>query len=39
VWATVNGDPFLTVGDHDAGSAFAYAIDCTPHWAPAAFLE
>lgn len=39
VWATVSDDPFLVVGDVDAGSAFAYATDCAPHWAPSEFLE
>ena len=39
VWATVNNDPFLVVGNHGDGSAFAYATDCAPHWAPEAFLE
>lgn len=39
VWATVNDDPFLVVGDAGAGSTFAYATDCAPHWAPTTFLE
>ena len=39
VWATVDDDPFLVVGDHGDGSSFAYATDCAPHWAPEAFLE
>ncbi|MFC4986744.1 glutamine amidotransferase [Saliphagus infecundisoli] len=39
VWATVNDDPFLVVGDHGEGSTFAYATDCAPHWAPEAFTE
>lgn len=39
VWASVGNDPFLVVGDHGDGSAFAYATDCAPHWAPEEFLE
>lgn len=39
VWATVRDDPFLVVGDHGDGSAFAFATDCAPHWAPEEFLE
>lgn len=39
VWATVDDDPFVVVGDHGAGSAFAFASDCAPHWAPESFLE
>lgn len=39
VWATVHDDLFLVVGDSGAGSTFAYATDCAPHWAPTAFLE
>ncbi|WP_049972667.1 glutamine amidotransferase [Haladaptatus cibarius] len=39
VWATVRGDPFLTVGDYGDGSSFAYATDCAPHWAPEGLLS
>ncbi|RBI60487.1 hypothetical protein DMJ13_19510 [halophilic archaeon] len=39
VWATVDDDPFLVVGDTGDGSAFAYATDCAPHWAPEALLD
>ncbi|WP_435361720.1 glutamine amidotransferase [Haloarchaeobius sp. DFWS5] len=39
VWATVRDDPFLVVGDYGAGSSFAFATDCAPHWAPEEFLE
>ncbi|WP_440009719.1 glutamine amidotransferase [Halomicrococcus sp. SG-WS-1] len=39
VWATVDDDPFLVVGDAGDGSAFAYATDCAPHWAPEALLD
>lgn len=39
VWATVDDDPLLVVGDHGDGSAFAFATDCAPHWAPQSFLE
>lgn len=39
VWATVKDDPFLVIGDAEEGSAFAYATDCAPHWAPTQFLD
>jgi uncharacterized membrane protein len=39
VWATVDSDPFVVVGDHGDGNAFAYATDCAPHWAPEAYLD
>lgn len=39
VWVTVDDDPLLVVGDYGAGSAFAFATDCAPHWAPPEFLE
>jgi uncharacterized membrane protein len=39
VWATVNDDPLLVVGDRGKGSAFAYATDCAPHWASEDLLE
>lgn len=39
VWATVDSDPLLVVGDYGEGSAFAFTTDCAHHWAPPAFLE
>lgn len=39
VWATVDDDPLLVVGDHGTGRTFAFTTDCAPHWAPPAFLE
>lgn len=39
VWASVDEDPFLVVGHAGRGSTFAYATDCAPHWASAAFLN
>lgn len=39
VWATVRGDPFLTVGDYGDGSSFVYTTDCAPHWASEALLS
>lgn len=39
VWATVNDDPFLVVDDVEDGTAFAYATDFAPHWAPTALLK
>lgn len=39
VWATVDDDPLVVVGDHGEGSAFAFTTDCAHHWAPTEFLE
>ncbi|MCU4751217.1 glutamine amidotransferase [Halobacteria archaeon AArc-curdl1] len=39
VWAAVENDPLLVVGEHGNGHAFAFATDCAPHWAPLEFLE
>jgi uncharacterized membrane protein len=39
VWATVDEDPLLVVGDYGEGSAFAFTTDCAEHWAPRPFLE
>lgn len=39
VWAVVNDDPLLVVGDCNEGSVFAYATDCAPHWASEDLLE
>ncbi|WP_255358977.1 glutamine amidotransferase [Haladaptatus sp. R4] len=39
VWATVQDDPFLAIGDYGDGSSFAYATDCAPHWAPEGLLS
>ncbi|MGA9402790.1 glutamine amidotransferase [Haladaptatus sp.] len=39
VWATVQDDPFLVIGDYGDGSSFAYATDCAPHWAPEGLLS
>lgn len=39
VWATVDSDPLLVVGNYGEGSAFAFTTDCAQHWAPPAFLE
>lgn len=27
-------DPIITIGQYGEGKTFAYATDCTPHWAP-----
>lgn len=39
VLATVGDDPLLVVGTHGSGRSVAFASDCAPHWAPAAFCE
>jgi len=39
VWATVNNDPLLVVGDHEEGSSVAFMSDCAEHWAPRDLLE
>ena len=36
---TVNGDPLIVLGRYGKGRACAFATDCAPHWAPAAFCE
>lgn len=38
VWATVNDDPLIVVGDYYEGSSFAFTTDCAEHWAPRKFL-
>lgn len=39
VWATIENDPLLAVGDYGEGKTFAFTTDCAPHWAPMEFLE
>jgi len=34
VLMTVNGDPFVVVGEHGRGRSLAYAGDVGPHWGP-----
>ncbi len=34
-----NGDPFLAVHAYGKGRTAAFASDCSPHWAPPAFLN
>jgi len=35
----VNQDPFLAVHQYGKGRSAAFASDCSPHWAPPAFLN
>lgn len=39
VLATVGDDPLLVVGTAGAGRSVAFASDCSPHWAPPAFMD
>ena len=39
IWAVVDDDPLLVVGDYGDGSSFAFTTDCAEHWAPREFLE
>jgi Uncharacterized membrane protein len=34
-----DGDPFLAVHEYGKGRAAAFASDCSPHWAPPAFIN
>lgn len=36
---SVEGDPFLVLGDHGDGRTAAFASDCSPHWGSPAFIE
>lgn len=33
------GDPIISVREYGKGHTMAYAMDCAPHWAPAAMYE
>jgi uncharacterized membrane protein len=37
--ATVEGDPFIAVGEYGKGRSAAFTTDCAPHWAPPEFCE
>lgn len=39
VAATVNGDPFIALGEYGRGRSAAVTTDCAPHWAPPEFCE
>lgn len=39
VLATVGDDPLLVVGSAGRGRSVAFASDCSPHWAPPAFMD
>lgn len=33
------GDPIISIREYGRGRTMAYAMDCAPHWAPAAMYE
>lgn len=37
--ATINGDPFIALGQFGKGKSAVFTSDCAPHWAPTAFCE
>lgn len=37
--ATVNGDPFIAIGEYGKGRSAVFTTDCAPHWAPPEFCE
>lgn len=39
VIATINGDPFIAVGEYGKGRGVAFTSDCAPHWGPKEFVE
>lgn len=39
VLATINGDPFIAVGQFGKGRSAVFTSDCAPHWAPQSFLD
>jgi len=39
VLATINGDPFVSVGKFGKGRSAAFTSDCSPHWAPPGFVN
>lgn len=39
VLMSIEGTPFLTVGEYGEGRTVGYATDVSPHWAPVGFLE
>jgi uncharacterized membrane protein len=36
---TINGDPFIAVGNYGKGKSAIFTSDCAPHWGPPAFVE
>ena len=34
-----DGDPIIALGKYELGRTLAFATDCAPHWAPAAFND
>ena len=39
VIATINGDPFIAVGNFGKGKSVAFTSDCAPHWGSKEFVE
>lgn len=39
VIATIDGDPFIAVGEFGKGKSAVFTSDCAPHWGPPAFVN
>lgn len=39
VIATINGDPFISVGEFGKGKSAVFTSDCAPHWGPTEFIN
>lgn len=39
VLATIDGDPFIAVGEFGKGRSAVFTSDCAPHWGPPEFVE
>jgi len=39
VLATIDGDPFIAVGDFGKGKSAVFTSDCAPHWGPPEFVN
>lgn len=37
--ATVEGDPFIAIGEYGKGRSAIFTTDCAPHWAPPEFCH
>jgi len=39
VLVTINGDPFIAVGEFGKGRSAVFTSDCAPHWGPPEFVK
>ena len=39
VLATIDGDPFIAVGEFGKGKSAVFTSDCAPHWGPPEFVN